>query len=140
MNVANHNASRTTPPLVAIVDDDESIRQAMECLMRCLGLRAVSFSSAEAFLLSGRLAETDCLILDLKMPGMGGMALRSQLATISPSLPTIFITAHWDEATRRHALELGAVDFLRKPCNEDDLLEAVQLALDANRLNERTRP
>jgi len=99
MNVTNH-ITQLDRPLVAIVDDDESVREAMASLMRCIGCRAESFDSAEEFLLAGRLPETDCLILDLKMPGMGGMALRRMLAAIKPPLPTIFITAHWDEATR----------------------------------------
>jgi FixJ family two-component response regulator len=119
-------------PLVAVVDDDESVREAMEALMRCIGCRAEGFDSAEAFLLSGRLPETNCLILDVKMPGMGGMALHGLLARVNPPLPTIFITAHWDEATRAQAIRLGAVDFLCKPCSDEALLEAVRLALAAN--------
>jgi FixJ family two-component response regulator len=118
-------------PLVAIVDDDESVREAMESLIRSIGCRAESHDSAEEFLLSGRLPETDCLILDLKMPGMGGMALHGMLAGINPPLPTVFITAHWDEETRMEAKRLGAVDFLRKPCSDDALIEAVRLALEA---------
>lgn len=118
---------------MAIVDDDESVREAMESLIRCIGLRAESYDSAEAFLLAGKLAETDCLILDVKMPGMGGMALQGLLSAIKPPLPTIFITAHWDEEARLEALHLGAVDFLRKPCSDEALLDAVNLALALNK-------
>ncbi len=117
-------------PLVAIVDDDQSVREAMESLMRSIGCRAESFDSAEEFLLSGRLPQTDCLILDLKMPGMGGLALHGMLAAIKPPLPTVFITAHWDEETQADAMLLGAVAFLRKPCSDDALTEAVRLALE----------
>ena len=118
---------------MAIVDDDQSVREAMESLIRCIGLRAETYDSAEEFLLAGNLAETDCLILDVKMPGMGGMALQGLLSAINPPLPTIFITAHWDEEARLEAMRLGAVDFLRKPCSEEALLDAVNLALAVNK-------
>ena len=121
-------------PLVAVVDDDESVREAMESLMRSVGCRAEAYDSAEEFLLSGRLPETNCLILDVKMPGMGGMALQGLLAGINPPLPTVFITAHWDEPTRAQAIRLGAVDFLRKPCSDEALLDAVHLALATNHI------
>lgn len=136
MNVRNHITTQPGKPLVAIVDDDESVREAMESLMRCIGCRAETFDSAEEFLLSGRLPETDCLILDLKMPGMGGLALRSLLAGVNPPVPTIFITAHWSEATRAEALQLGALDFLRKPCSDEALLNAVRLALEVSHTHE----
>jgi FixJ family two-component response regulator len=108
------------------VDDDESVRQATESLLRSVGWRAEGFDSAEESLLSGRLPETDCLVLDVKMPGMGGLALQELLARIKPPLPTVF----WDEATRRQALRLGAVDILRKPFNDEALLDAVLLAVE----------
>lgn len=117
---------------MAVVDDDESVREAMQSLLRSVGCRAEGFDSAEEFLLSGRLPETDCLILDVKMPGMGGLALRGMLAGINPPLPTVFITAHWDEKTRLEALRLGAIDVLRKPCNDEALLRAVRLAVEAS--------
>jgi len=75
----------------------------------------------------------DCLILDMKMPGMGGMSLQRALGVKTP-LPTVFLTAHGDEATRRQAMQRGAVGFLRKPCSDEDLLNAVRLALEVNRL------
>jgi len=115
MNITN-DITQSGKPLVAVVDDDESVREAMESLLRSIGCRAEAFDSAEEFLLSGRLPETNCLILDVKMP--------------------VFITAHWDEATRAHALQLGAVDFLRKPCSDEALLDAVRLALAVNHIPE----
>jgi FixJ family two-component response regulator len=131
MNVRKH-MDQPDPPLVVIVDDDESVREAMECLMRCVGCRAESFDSAEAFLLAGRLSRTDCLILDVKMPGVGGLALQQLIANTRPPVPIIFLTAHWSEACRAEAMQRGAVEFLRKPCAEEALLDAVQLALQAN--------
>ena len=135
MNMTN-DMTQFGKPLVAVVDDDESVREAMESLMRSVGCRAEAYDSAEEFLLSGRLPKTNCLILDVKMPGMGGMALQGLLAAINPPLPTVFITAHWDEATRAQALQLGAVDFLRKPCSDEALLDAVRLALAVNHIPE----
>src|ERR1700744_6372259 len=102
-------------PIVAVVDDDESVREATEALLRCAGYRAEGFDSAEEFLLSGRLPATACLVLDVKMPGMGGMALREMLDRHQPPVPTVFLTAHGDETTRRQAMQLGAAGFLRKP-------------------------
>ena len=132
MNEMSMDKSRGGKPRVAVVDDDESVREAMESLLRSVGWRAEGFDSAEEFLLSGRLPETDCLILDVKMPGMGGLALQELLAGITPPLPTVFITAHWDEATRRQALRLGAVDILRKPFSDEALLDAVRLAVETS--------
>jgi FixJ family two-component response regulator len=120
--------------LVAVVDDDESVREATEALLRCAGYRAEGFDSAEEFLLSGRLPPTDCLILDVKMPGMGGMALREMLDRHQPPVPTVFLTAHGDETTRRQAMQLGAAGFLRKPYSAADLLNVVRGSLEANHL------
>ena len=135
MNETKAYAAATAKPLVAVVDDDESVREALQSLLRSVGYRAEGFDSAEEFLLSGRLPEMDCLILDVKMPGMGGMALQEGLERIKPPLPTVFLTAHGDEATRRQAMNLGAVGFLRKPCSDQDLLDAVRLALEVNRVH-----
>src|SRR5579862_2679408 len=134
MNETKADVTGPAKPRVAVVDDDESVREALKSLLRSVGYRAEGFDSAEEFLLSGRLPEIDCLILDLKMPGMGGMALQEGLGTIKPSLPTIFLTAHGDETTQRQARQLGAVGFLRKPCSDEDLLNAIRLALEVNRL------
>ncbi|HWW00351.1 MAG TPA: response regulator [Candidatus Acidoferrum sp.] len=135
MNETKADSTGSGKPRVAVVDDDESVREALQSLLRSVGYRAEGFDSAEAFLLSGRLPEMDCLILDVKMPGMGGMALQEGLERIKPPLPTVFLTAHGDEATRRQAMHLGAVGFLRKPCSDEDLLNAVRQALELNRLH-----
>ena len=124
-------------PRVAVVDDNESVREAIGSLLRSVGCRAEGFDSAEAFLLSGRLPDVDCLILDVKMPGMGGMALQELLQNIKRPLPTVFLTAHGDEATWRQAMKLDAVGFLRKPCSDEDLLNAVRLGLEVNHLRSK---
>ncbi|HXJ59938.1 MAG TPA: response regulator [Verrucomicrobiae bacterium] len=135
MNETKADLTGSGKPRVAVVDDDESVREAIESLLRSVGCCAEGFDSAEAFLLSGRLPAMDCLILDVKMPGMGGMSLQELLGGMKPPLPTVFLTAHGDEATRRQAMQLGAVGFLRKPCSDEALLNAVWLALEANRVH-----
>lgn len=134
MNETKPDLTGTAKPRVAVVDDDDSVREALQSLLRSVGYRAEAFDSAEEFLLSGRLPEMDCLILDVKMPGMGGMALQEGLRNIKTPLPTVFLTAHGDEAARRTAMQLGAVGFLRKPCSDGDLLDAIRLALEVNRV------
>ena len=128
---ANPNI-RPSIPLVAVVDDNEAIREAVEGLVRSVGLRAESFSSAEEFLAGRRLNQVRCLILDLKLGGMDGLELQRRLAADNLRIPIIFITAHWDETARAEALRMGAVDFLRKPCDGAALLHAVDVALSAN--------
>jgi FixJ family two-component response regulator len=119
-------------PLMAIVDDNESIREAVEGLLRSIGFRAESFSSAEEFLVGRRLNEIGCLILDLKLGGMDGLELQRQLVAANLHIPIIFITAQSDERARAKALLMGAVDFLQKPCDGAALLHAVDIALSAN--------
>ena len=133
MNGTKADPTGSGKPRVAVVDDDESMREALQSLLRSVGYSAEGFDSAEAFLLSGRFPEMNCLILDVKMPGMGGLALQEGLGRIKPPVPTVFLTAHGDEATRRLAMQLGAVGFLRKPCSDEDLLDAVRLAIEVNR-------
>src|SRR4051812_9417092 len=101
--------------LIAVVDDDEAIREATESLIRSVGFRAVVFPSAEDFLRSSHLQDTACLIVDVRMPGMSGLELQRQLAAANYSMPIIFITAHGDEEARARALRAGAVAFLDKP-------------------------
>jgi FixJ family two-component response regulator len=113
--------------LISIVDDDESVREAIKGLMRSMGYRAEVFASAEDFLSSSHLNETACLILDVRMAGMSGLELQSQLTASNCRVPTIFISAHSDRRAR--ALEAGAVAFLMKPFSDDALLNAINLAL-----------
>ena len=116
-------------PLIAIVDDDDSLRTSLDDLLRSVGFRAQGFSSAEAFLRSNQARDTACLILDVRMPGMNGLALQRQMVAANWQLPIIFITSHVDDDVRARALEAGAVAFLYKPCREDDLLNAIDAAL-----------
>jgi len=116
-------------PIVSVVDDDESVRQALQGLLRSTGRRVETFASAEDFLDSGRAASVACLILDLRMPGMGGLELQRTLAAGGHRIPTIVLTAHADDGARVRALASGAVAFLGKPFDPDVLLSAVDAAL-----------
>jgi FixJ family two-component response regulator len=116
--------------LIAIVDDDEAIRSALEGLMRSAGLQARSFASAEEFLESGLHQKTGCLIVDIRMPGMSGLELQAKLSSENCRIPTIFITAHGDERMRMQALRAGAVEFLAKPFDDEVLLDSVRAALE----------
>ena len=116
-------------PLISVVDDDESVRESLSGLIRSVGFGVMVFASAEEFLGSNRLLDTDCLILDVRMPGMSGIDLQRQLAASHTSIPVIFITAHGDEEARVRALNGGAVDYLLKPFSEEALLKAIDNAL-----------
>ena len=115
--------------MVAIVDDDESVRSAIEGLMKAVGLPTRAFASAEEFLNSGQQNHTACLIADIRMPGMSGLDLQSRLNSEHHRIPIIFITAHGDTNMRMQALRAGAVEFLAKPFSDDVLLEHVRAAL-----------
>jgi FixJ family two-component response regulator len=115
--------------LVAVVDDDDLLRDALRRLLRASGLGAVSFESAETLLNSGRLPEIACLIADVRMPGMSGLELQAKLKAERCSIPIIFITAHGDTKMRIQAMCDGAVEFLTKPFDNAVLLELVHAAL-----------
>jgi FixJ family two-component response regulator len=114
---------------VAIVDDDELMRGALQGLLREAGLPARAFASAEEFLDSGAPHLSSCLIADIRMPGMSGLELQARLNAEHIRIPVIFMTAHSDERIRMHALRSGAVEFLAKPFDDDVLLETVRAAL-----------
>jgi FixJ family two-component response regulator len=115
--------------LVAIVDDDDSVRGTLQELLRSAGFPSRAFESAEAFLGSGHQQETACLITDIRMPGMSGLELQARLNAERCKIPTIFITAHGDEEMRFQALRAGAVEFLPKPFDDEILIESVRAAL-----------
>jgi FixJ family two-component response regulator len=115
--------------LIAIVDDDESVREATTSLLKSNGFRAETFSSAEEFLKSPLVEKTRCLLLDIGMPGMSGLELQRHLAGEGRRIPIIFITAHDNPAVRQEAMRAGAVDFLPKPFGEEALLNAIRSAL-----------
>jgi FixJ family two-component response regulator len=116
-------------PLIAIVDDDDAIRDALNSLLRSVGWRAEGFASAEAFLQSGQAHATACLLLDVRLPGISGLELQRQVSSSHAHLPIIFMTAHGNEAMRAQVLQAGAVAFFAKPFNDTALLEAIHTAL-----------
>jgi FixJ family two-component response regulator len=116
--------------LVSIVDDDLSVRRSTRRLLESIGLRAEVFASAEEFLASRQVAETACLILDLRMPGMSGLQLQRHLAGAANPFPIIFLTAHSSAEEERQALQAGAFQFLQKPVNKEALLLAISSALN----------
>jgi len=116
--------------MVAIVDDDDLMRSALQGLLKSVGLSAQAFSSAEEFLKSGRQHEVGCLVADIRMPGMSGLELQAKLNIDHCRIPTIFITAHGDEKMRMQALRAGAVEFMTKPFDDEVLLDSVRAALE----------
>jgi FixJ family two-component response regulator len=122
-------SSQKQTRLVAIVDDDDSVRSTLQELLRSAGFPSRGFDSAEAFLGSGHQQETACLITDIRMPGMSGLELQARLNAERCKIPTIFITAHGDEEMRFQALRAGAVEFLPKPFDDEALIESVRAAL-----------
>jgi len=116
--------------MVAIIDDDEKFRAALQRLLKAAGYPVRSFASAEDFLKSGQQHETGCLITDIRMPGMSGLDLQAKLSAEHCRIPTIFITAHGDEKMRLQAMRGGAVKFLAKPFDSAVLLESVWAAMD----------
>jgi FixJ family two-component response regulator len=118
--------------LVSIVDDDESVREALPDLLKALDYSAQAFSSAEEFLASDYVGSTRCLILDLSMPGMSGPDLQRELALRPQQIPIVFITAHEDETMRRRLVQQGAADCLFKPFSDIALRNALDTALRAN--------
>lgn len=115
--------------LISVVDDDESVRESLRGLIRSVGFAVKVFASAEEFLNSEALRNTDCLILDMRMPGMSGLDLQRRLAARHSGIPVIFITAHGDQEERARLLRDGAVDYLLKPFSEEALLNAIDAAL-----------
>jgi FixJ family two-component response regulator len=119
--------------LIAIVDDDECVRSAVDGVLKSLGLNTRTFVSAEEFLVSGQQGDTACLITDIQMPGMSGLELQARLAAENYQIPIIFITAYGNTRIRMQALRDGAVEFLGKPFDDEALLAAVRGALDGSR-------
>lgn len=118
----------TATSLVSVIDDDESVRESLPDLLKEFGFAACVFSSAEEFLASGRVSQTECLILDIAMPGMSGPELQHEMKLRQSKVPIIFITAHRDETLRTCMLERGAVECLFKPFSDTALLNALNAA------------
>ena len=117
-------------PLISIVDDDESVREALKSLIDSVGFRSQPFRSGEEFLSSPYVSQTACLITDVRMPGMSGLELQERLNAAHSSIPVVFISAHDDDDARARGLRAGAVAFLQKPFSEDLLLGAISECLD----------
>ena len=120
--------------IVFVIDDDESIRESLKSLIRSVGLRVATFASAQEFLQNERPNLAACLILDVRMPGLSGLDLQRELTEANIHLPIIFITGHGDIPMSVRAMKAGAVEFLTKPFRDQDLLDAIQQALDRDRL------
>ncbi len=118
---------------VFVIDDDESIREALKSLIRSVGLRVETFASAQEFLQSPRPDVPSCLILDVRMPGLSGLDLQRDLTEANIHIPIIFITGHGDIPMSVRAMKAGAVEFLTKPFRDQDLLDAIQQALERDR-------
>jgi len=119
----------TPGPLVAVVDDDDAVREALSDVLREFGFDVEAFASAEAFLVFDATTRTDCLVLDIAMPGMTGLELQRELKRRGEQIPIVFITAHADRTLRPRVLASGAAECLFKPFTETALLEAVRSAL-----------
>jgi len=125
----NVNNKTVEAPFVSVVDDDISVRRSTRRLLLCSGLRAEAFASADEFLRSGRVEQTDCLLLDIRMPGMDGLALQQHLVGTGQRMPIVFLSARASEEEENRAWQAGAVDFLRKPVSTEQLLQAIHAAL-----------
>jgi len=121
-------------PLISVVDDDESVRESLDGLLRSVGFAVKVFASAEEFLSSDHHGDIDCLLLDVRLPGMNGIELHRHLVANHCEIPVVFITAHGsEEGVRSQALRNGAVDYLIKPLSEETVLNAVHKALSEKR-------
>jgi FixJ family two-component response regulator len=120
-------------PVVFVIDDDASIREALKNLLRSVGLNVATFGTAQEFLTSRRPDAPGCLVLDVRLPGLSGLELQRQLGEADIQTPIIFITGHGDIPMSVRAMKAGAVEFLTKPFRDQDLLDAVQQAIDRDR-------
>src|SRR6202140_4338751 len=120
-------------PTVFVVDDDDLVRAAIEGMLKSVGLRSETFSSAQEFLRSKRPDGPSCLVLDVRLPGVSGLDFQRQLADAGTHIPIIFITGHGDIPMTVKAMKSGAVEFLTKPFRDQDLLDAIRQALDRDR-------
>ena len=126
-------------PVVFVIDDDASVRAALSSLIRSVGLRVEVFASASEFLATKRTDGPSCLILDVRLPGMSGLHFQAELAKANAFIPIIFITGHGDIPMSVKAMKAGAVEFLTKPFRDQDLLDAIKVALERARSWMRAR-
>jgi FixJ family two-component response regulator len=130
-----YRSQRMTDPafIVYVVDDDPSVRRAIKRLVESVGLHVELFGSAAEFMESNHPDVASCLVLDIRLPGMSGLDFHRELARVKNEIPTIFITAHGDIPMTVRAMKAGAVEFLTKPFRDQDLLDAIQVALERDR-------
>ena len=121
------------PPVVHIVDDDDSLRQGLASLLRSVGVNARAYNSTQEFLQSDCLEASGCIVLDIRLPGMSGLDFQEQLAGLGIRLPAILMTGHGDIPMSVRAMKAGAVDFLTKPFREQEILDAVTAAIERDR-------
>ena len=119
-----------SPPLISVVDDNDSVRESLKGLIRSVGFAVEDFPSAEKFLNSDHLNDTRCLILDLRLPGQNGLDLQKRMTELSIQIPIVFITGHGDIPTSVRAIKAGAVEFLTKPFRDQALLDAIHQAME----------
>jgi FixJ family two-component response regulator len=130
---------REPDPVVFVIDDDPSLRNALTSLLRSVGLRVETFGSAREFLAGQRPDAPGCLVLDVRLPGLSGLDLQVELAAAQLDLPIIFITGYGDIPMTVRAMKAGAVEFLTKPFRDQDLLDAIQQALERDRVAREQR-
>jgi len=130
---------KPTDPIVFVVDDDLSVREALNSLIRSVGLRVETFASAQDFLQQQRPDAAACLVLDVRMPGLSGLDLQRELAHSGERIPIIFITGHGDIPMSVRAMKAGAVEFLPKPFRDEDLLDAIREALERDQVARQQR-
>jgi FixJ family two-component response regulator len=126
-------------PVVFVVDDDRSVREALDSLIRSVGFRVQTFASAQEFLHGERPEAPGCLVLDVRLPGLSGLDLQRELAEADVRIPIIFITGHGDIPMSVRAMKAGAVEFLTKPFRDQDLLDAIRQAIERDRAFRRER-
>lgn len=125
------------PPTVVVIDDDPSVREALHSLLRSVGLRVELFGSVQGFLTSKRPDDPSCLVLDIRLPGKSGLEFQEELRRANVKLPVIFITGHGDIQMSVRAMKAGAVEFLIKPFRDQELLDAIHLAIERDRARRR---
>lgn len=125
-------------PLVTVIDDDDGVRTSLESLLRSVGFRVEGFGSAQDFLGSPSVETSNCLILDIRLPRMSGLDFQSQLQSVGVSVPIIFMTGHGDIPMSVQAMKAGAVDFLAKPFRDQEMLDAVSVAIERDRERRET--
>ena len=126
-------SARESSPVIAIVDDDPSVREGLHCLIRSIGWRAETFPSAQEFLARRGSEAPSCLVLDLQLPGLSGLDLQKRMAEVALEIPIVFLTGHGNIPTSVQAMKAGAIEFLTKPVEEEDLLRAIREAIQTDR-------